>query len=390
MLLKEQWIREGLSSYYIVEKTTSVSYEKNILKNHSLECLLPCEFRMENGREYYCFETGIYTPLTEKIEEIEPRSFFYDFFSSMELAESYLLNLDHLKIQKDFIFLTKNQKPVFCYLPEYEENIFEQLRQFLEDCMEMISYEDKQKVRFYYEFHSFLVKEKPNMEQVKNYLKPQPKELKQLQLPEQEEEEQIKQEIIQPRKKKDMAFMILSALLFSIAIAIAISYAIRIFLFGFYYKFVLGFIIALGCFIGSLCYFCYKLSAKRSKVHDISVLQEEERTQLLEDDQKTELLMEDPLGYLIPKKEDEEKICISCDGFLIGSLLEGNDYILEKTGVSRRHLKFFLKDENVWIEDLDSTNGTKINGKKIKKHQLKEGDQIKIAKEEYLFTQTQD
>lgn len=42
MLLKEQWIREGLSSYYIVEKTTSVSYEKNILKNHSLECLLPC------------------------------------------------------------------------------------------------------------------------------------------------------------------------------------------------------------------------------------------------------------------------------------------------------------------------------------------------------------
>ena len=111
---------------------------------------------------------------------------------------------------------------------------------------------------------------------------------------------------------------------------------------------------------------------------------------MLEDDQKTELLMEDPLGYLIPKKEDEEKICISCDGFLIGSLLEGNDYILEKTGVSRRHLKFFLKDENVWIEDLDSTNGTKINGKKIKKHQLKEGDQIKIAKEEYLFTQTQD
>ncbi|WP_443769900.1 DUF6382 domain-containing protein [Anaerostipes sp.] len=51
---------------------------------------------------------------------MEPRSFFYDFFSSMELAESYLLNLDHLKIQKDFIFLTKNQKPVFCYLPEYE------------------------------------------------------------------------------------------------------------------------------------------------------------------------------------------------------------------------------------------------------------------------------
>ena len=43
MLLKEQWIREGLSSYYIVEKTTSVSYEKNILKK------LKIVGKVENG-----------------------------------------------------------------------------------------------------------------------------------------------------------------------------------------------------------------------------------------------------------------------------------------------------------------------------------------------------
>ena len=45
MHLKEQWIREGFSSYYVVKKEQKLTYEKNILYNHTLPCLLPCEFR---------------------------------------------------------------------------------------------------------------------------------------------------------------------------------------------------------------------------------------------------------------------------------------------------------------------------------------------------------
>lgn len=53
MHLKEQWIREGFSSYYVVKKELKLTYEKNILYNHTLPCLLPCEFRIEDGEEYY-------------------------------------------------------------------------------------------------------------------------------------------------------------------------------------------------------------------------------------------------------------------------------------------------------------------------------------------------
>ena len=52
MHLKEQWIREGFSSYYVVKKEQKLTYEKNILYNHTLPCLLPCEFRIEDGEEY--------------------------------------------------------------------------------------------------------------------------------------------------------------------------------------------------------------------------------------------------------------------------------------------------------------------------------------------------
>ena len=68
------------------------------------------------------------------------------------------------------MFLDKEDRPVLCYLPEYEKKIDEQLRDLLEECIEYISGNDKKRVRFYYEFHSFLVKEKPNMQQMKDYL----------------------------------------------------------------------------------------------------------------------------------------------------------------------------------------------------------------------------
>ena len=54
--------------------------------------------------------------------------------------------------------------------------------------------------------------------------------------------------------------------------------------------------------------------------------------------------------------------------------------------------RFYKEDGNVCCEDLDSTNGIKINGvklngKKNKKAVLKEGDCIKIGLEEFYFKQ---
>jgi len=114
-----------------------------------------------------------------------------------------------------------------------------------------------------------------------------------------------------------------------------------------------------------------------------------EYTQLLaEDDQKTVLLMEAPMGYLIryPPGQEEE-IRLSGEEFIIGSLETGMDYRLPAVGVSRKHVRFTLENGEVWAEDLNSTNGTKVNGKKIKKQKLKDGDKIQIAREEFEFTE---
>jgi hypothetical protein len=55
------------------------------------------------------------------------------------------------------------------------------------------------------------------------------------------------------------------------------------------------------------------------------------------------------------------------------------DLILAEDMVSRQHARISLEDGRIIIEDLGSTNGTFVNGEKIRKEVLKEGDRILIG-----------
>lgn len=55
------------------------------------------------------------------------------------------------------------------------------------------------------------------------------------------------------------------------------------------------------------------------------------------------------------------------------------DMVLAEDMVSRKHAKISTMGGQVVIQDLGSTNGTFVNGEKIKKHRVKEGDRILIG-----------
>jgi hypothetical protein len=55
------------------------------------------------------------------------------------------------------------------------------------------------------------------------------------------------------------------------------------------------------------------------------------------------------------------------------------DMVLIEDMVSRKHAKITLQDGAITIADLGSTNGTFVNGEKVKKTQIKEGDRILIG-----------
>src|SRR5215470_14904892 len=60
--------------------------------------------------------------------------------------------------------------------------------------------------------------------------------------------------------------------------------------------------------------------------------------------------------------------------------VQGNDIILPKGNVSKRHSRIVLKDGKFIIVDLKSTNGTYVNGRKIASPQvLKDTDKVYIG-----------
>src|SRR5437868_11531557 len=55
------------------------------------------------------------------------------------------------------------------------------------------------------------------------------------------------------------------------------------------------------------------------------------------------------------------------------------DMVLVEDMVSRKHARIAMQQDQIWIEDLGSTNGTFVNGEKIKRARLKEGDRVPIG-----------
>ncbi len=69
---------------------------------------------------------------------------------------------------------------------------------------------------------------------------------------------------------------------------------------------------------------------------------------------------------------------------LIGRASE-NDLPIKDTRVSAYHAKIVTFFNASYIEDLGSTNGTFVNGKRVEKHTVHPGDVIKLGHHQFLI-----
>src|SRR3954467_4942649 len=79
------------------------------------------------------------------------------------------------------------------------------------------------------------------------------------------------------------------------------------------------------------------------------------------------------------KGGEQRRISFNKAEITIGRV-QGNDIVLPKGNVSKRHARIVLKDGKFIIVDLKSTNGTYVNGRKITSPLVvKEADKIYIG-----------
>ena len=76
---------------------------------------------------------------------------------------------------------------------------------------------------------------------------------------------------------------------------------------------------------------------------------------------------------------------ITEDVTTIGSLA-GNTIVLAEGGVSKRHAGIKVEEMRFELADFGSTNGTYVNGAKITKQFLKDGDEIRLGDNKLRFS----
>jgi predicted component of type VI protein secretion system len=92
------------------------------------------------------------------------------------------------------------------------------------------------------------------------------------------------------------------------------------------------------------------------------------------------------------------KLTLSLDGSVIQEIelqkerytigrLPDNDIRVDNLAVSGHHALIINILKDSFLEDLNSTNGTYVNGKLVKKHALKDGDTISIGKHNLKYAQ---
>src|SRR6185436_1167019 len=77
-------------------------------------------------------------------------------------------------------------------------------------------------------------------------------------------------------------------------------------------------------------------------------------------------------------KEAGREFVFEQESVLIGRTADC-DVVLYDPGVSRKHARIFAEQRGYYVEDMGSSNGTKVNGAIIKKKQLADGDAISLG-----------
>jgi hypothetical protein len=93
-----------------------------------------------------------------------------------------------------------------------------------------------------------------------------------------------------------------------------------------------------------------------------------------------------PIGRLVLSlKGATVSECYLVPGRIFLGRTSDNDMQVESKYVSRHHAQVVTTADGSWVEDLNSTNGVFVRGKRIRRHRLQEGDVVKLGMHELTY-----
>lgn len=382
--------RELNHSYMVLEELDQKitdTYQYQMISNNQIPGLLPCKERMIEGKLAIYFDISSRQPLNQLYEVQKfTAGDFKDIFSSMETVfcnmEEYLLDERCLILRPECIFADIQTLQIyFAYNPEgiSDDNQFASLAEFF---LEHVEHRDEHAVNIAYEFYkssktlyfsleSFL----PYLEKETGTEKDRNAELTTVRAEESKgdwddpyseeaednDSERIKTRIYEKgRPKRRNGFSLFKRL------------------FG-------------------------RKRAKRTEKEfdedDVKSIWDTYESAMLQGDDG-ETIYFDEAEQLLDQKKTKGTPCISKIGgnlqyplidfpVTVGKLQGRADILLQDESISRLHARFFREEQDIVVMDLNSRNGTCVNGKKLQPGEqitLQKGDIIQFGRERYHFS----
>jgi hypothetical protein len=94
------------------------------------------------------------------------------------------------------------------------------------------------------------------------------------------------------------------------------------------------------------------------------------------------------IGWLIPLDGPQGGQLLELRGRAIVGTANDCDVVIRDQSVSGRHAEFGMQGGTFRVNDLGSTNGTFVNGKRVQNTELSDGDPLRLGSTEYRFKST--
>lgn len=405
-----RFLKEGIKPYMLVPCDGVIinNYHSEVLQEIKIPYFLMYEIREYNGKRVIYYLLRYRTTMKAVLENFpltpdKVKNVLISIVSAMQTIDDHLLYLHRIVWEMDRIFMQVDTGYLeFCYNPIEEQNNGK-LEDLVLKIMQMTGDQDKEVANMLSEFYALITNQETTLEDIIQYRIDvlgeeevsreryypdigQPLiSMEHLKKSKNPEEELISEKYDMQRRDNVTRTKIIKIIMLTM-VYVNVTLIFLFLLEILPYKHLWVLFASLGIHLGLLIY--YLLMDKEESIDEIM----EEYLESVPEYKETTILAADIAG------PDEKVLCLSptivgsCEPIYLreGSILigskEGCDYILELEGVSRMHAKLIRKGDNVYIVDLNSTNGTILNGRRLesgKEYRVRPGSMVAIAYHEF-------
>ena len=423
--MRAEYKRDMNHNYLILygeDEINTDSYQVRMLVGNVIPSLLKCRIQGMDGRFLVYFDITSKQALSVLYEEkkmgVEDlRLIFGGFVKAMEDAAEYLMNPGQFIISPEYIYTDiEKQEIYFCMMPGYEKDIKEQFQFLTEYILPKIDHQDQDAVILGYGVYKRAMEDSFHLEHIKEELyktqgqqgtttnKPEQMKTESEQRQESEDfnpeeegfwgNEEINQEFVRDGEKskrlslpQKTGVIVLAAILLCGIAAITLMGYLPYLETGT----ILGIIIVL---VACVMLFVY-VSKIKKKPGALRQGREEEQdkpkgiTGKVPADQTDQ--SQNTIKSVVKstnKPGELATIYINEDLTVIGKLETACDAVISLPTVSRIHAKIRKKEDAYYLTDMNSRNGTAVNGRLLlpdEEYQLEPEDEVDFAQARYIF-----